>query len=58
MTQRGKNRQKVFFTDDDRRLYLTLLKENADRFCPPLCINEAQLDVGLKLFDEAVATVV
>ncbi|UCE60793.1 MAG: aminotransferase class III-fold pyridoxal phosphate-dependent enzyme [Phycisphaerales bacterium] len=27
------------------------------RFCPPLCINEAQLDVGLKIFDESVATV-
>ncbi|MFH1108296.1 MAG: transposase [Planctomycetota bacterium] len=32
VTQRGNNRQNVFFTDDDRRLYLTLLKENADRF--------------------------
>ena len=27
------------------------------RFCPPLCINESQLDVGLKVFDEALATV-
>lgn len=26
------------------------------RFCPPLCINETQLEVGLKLFDEDVAT--
>ncbi|MFQ5413469.1 MAG: aminotransferase class III-fold pyridoxal phosphate-dependent enzyme [Phycisphaerae bacterium] len=32
--------------------------ETGIRFCPPLCINEAQLDVALKLFDEAVATVV
>jgi hypothetical protein len=24
---------------------------------PPLCINEAQLDVGLKLFDESAAMV-
>ena len=32
VTQRGNNRQNVFFTDDDRRLYLTLLKESADRF--------------------------
>lgn len=24
------------------------------RFCPPLCINEAQIEVGLKLLDEAV----
>jgi 4-aminobutyrate aminotransferase len=26
------------------------------RFCPPLCINEAQLDVGLRLFEEDVAS--
>ncbi|HNQ22996.1 MAG TPA: aminotransferase class III-fold pyridoxal phosphate-dependent enzyme [Phycisphaerae bacterium] len=28
------------------------------RFCPPLVLNETQLEVGLQLFDEAVATVV
>jgi len=27
------------------------------RFCPPLCINRAQLEAGLHVFDEAVATV-
>jgi 4-aminobutyrate aminotransferase len=27
------------------------------RFCPPLCINRTQLEVGLQLFGEAVATV-
>jgi len=32
VTQRGNNRQRVFFTDDDRRFYLNLLKENAERF--------------------------
>lgn len=32
ITQRGNNCQNVFSTDDDRRLYLTLLKENARRF--------------------------
>ncbi len=31
--------------------------ETSIRFCPPLCINEAQLDVAMKLFGEAVATV-
>jgi 4-aminobutyrate aminotransferase len=31
--------------------------ESAIRFCPPLCINQAQLDVGLRLLDEAIATV-
>ena len=32
ITQRGNNRQDVFFTDDDRRLYLTLLKEQSQHF--------------------------
>jgi hypothetical protein len=27
MTQRGNNRQDVFFVDDDRRLYLRILAE-------------------------------
>lgn len=30
ITQRGNNRQDVFFTDDDRRHYLTLLQEHAE----------------------------
>jgi len=32
ITQRGNNRQDVFFTDDDYRCYLDFLRENADRF--------------------------
>ncbi len=32
LTQRGNNRQDVFFTTDDRRLYLELLAANAARF--------------------------
>ncbi len=32
VTQRGNNREDVFFEDDDRRLYLGLLAENAARF--------------------------
>ena len=28
VTQRGNNRQDVFFTDDDRRLYLDLLRDH------------------------------
>jgi putative transposase len=32
ITQRGNNRQIVFFTDDDRRLYLTLLAEQSKRY--------------------------
>jgi putative transposase len=32
ITQRGNNRQDVFFTDDDRRFYLKTLREQAERF--------------------------
>ncbi len=32
ITQRGNNRQDVFFVDDDRRTYLELLREQAERF--------------------------
>ncbi|NLX15192.1 MAG: hypothetical protein GXY44_16310 [Phycisphaerales bacterium] len=32
VTQRGNNRQDVFFVDDDRRVYLGLLKPQAERF--------------------------
>ena len=32
ITQRGNNRQDVFFTDDDRRVYLELLAQQSERF--------------------------
>jgi len=32
ITQRGNNCQDVFFVDDDRRVYLELLKEQADKY--------------------------
>lgn len=32
VTQRGNNRQDVFFTDDDRRAYLKILREQCERF--------------------------
>jgi len=32
ITQRGNNRQDVFFVDDDRRVYLDYLKLNADKY--------------------------
>ncbi len=32
ITQRGNNRQDVFFVDDDRRVYLALLHQHAERF--------------------------
>ena len=31
ITQRGNNRQEVFFVDDDRRVYLELLREESER---------------------------
>lgn len=32
IAQRGNNRQDVFFVDDDRQVYLQLLKEQADKY--------------------------
>ena len=32
LTQRGNNRQDVFFTDDDRRFYLETLKQQGERY--------------------------
>ena len=32
ITQRGNNRQDVFFTDEDRRFYLETLKERSERY--------------------------
>ena len=32
ITQRGNNRQDVFFVDDDRRVYLEILKQQADKY--------------------------
>ena len=52
-----KRRERILQAAFQRGLVLLSCGETAIRFCPPLCINEAQLDVGLKLFDEAVATV-
>jgi putative transposase len=32
ITQRGNNQQDIFFVDDDRRVYLELLKEQCDKY--------------------------
>ena len=32
ITQRGNNRMDVFFTDDDRRVYLNLLKTESEKY--------------------------
>jgi len=52
-----KLREKLLRTSFERGLILLPCGENGIRFCPPLCINETQLDVGLKLFDESAAMV-
>ena len=52
-----KLREKLLRTCFERGLVLLPCGENGIRFCPPLCINEAQVDVGLKLFDEGAAMV-
>jgi 4-aminobutyrate aminotransferase len=52
-----KGRSRITTEAFQRGLIVLTCGEAAIRFCPPLCINEAQLDVGLTLFDEVVATV-
>lgn len=51
---RGRILQAAF----ERGLIILPCGEHSIRFCPPLCINKTQLDVGLRIFDEVVATVV
>ena len=51
-------RKRVLQGAFDRGLVLLPCGEVSIRFCPPLCINETQLDVGLRIFDEALTTVV
>ncbi len=52
-----KLRTKILESSFERGLVLLPCGDCGIRFCPPLCINESQLDVGLKVFDEALATV-
>jgi 4-aminobutyrate aminotransferase len=52
-----KLREKILQDCFSRGLLLLGCGEHGIRFVPPLCINEAQLDTGLKLFEESVATV-
>ena len=51
-------RDRVLAECFQRGLILLPCGSHGIRFCPPLVINGTQLDVGLQLFDEAVATVV
>lgn len=50
-----KRRDRILRGAFERGLVLLHSGEHSIRFCPPLCINDVQLDVGLKIFDEAVA---
>lgn len=50
-----KLRAKILFAAFDRGLLLLSCGATAIRFCPPLCMNETQLDVGLKIFDEVLS---
>jgi 4-aminobutyrate aminotransferase len=52
-----KLRKRILELAFERGLILLPCGESAIRFCPPLCINEAQLEVGLRLLDEALAIV-
>lgn len=53
----AKVREKLVKASFERGLILLPCGEFGIRFVPPLCINETQLDVGIKLFDEAVAMI-
>jgi 4-aminobutyrate aminotransferase len=51
-------RAKLLKQSFERGLLLLGCGEVSIRFCPPLTVNGGQLDMGLKLFDEAIATVI
>ncbi|MFQ5496110.1 MAG: aminotransferase class III-fold pyridoxal phosphate-dependent enzyme [Phycisphaerae bacterium] len=52
-----KLRARILQSAFERGLILLPCGEVAIRFCPPLCMNETQLDVGLKIFDEILGSV-
>jgi 4-aminobutyrate aminotransferase len=54
----AKARSRIAGEAFQRGLIVLPCGEASIRFSPPLCINETQLDVGLKLFDEDIATVI
>jgi 4-aminobutyrate aminotransferase len=53
-----KLRGRILHAAFERGLILLPCGDDSIRFCPPLCINDTQLKVGVKIFDEVVATVV
>ncbi|HEX8521419.1 MAG TPA: acetyl ornithine aminotransferase family protein [Tepidisphaeraceae bacterium] len=52
-----KRRDKIVVDAFHRGLIMLGCGESTLRFCPPLCMTEAQLDGGLAIFEEAVAAV-
>jgi len=52
-----KLRGRVLRAAFERGLILLPCGEQSIRLSPPLCMNETQLDVGMRIFDEVVATV-
>lgn len=53
----GKRRQKILVAAFERGLILLGCGEAGIRVCPPLCINEGQLDIGLRVMEETIAAV-
>lgn len=56
-TSAAQLRERIITESFRRGLLLWGCGDTTIRFCPPLCINQAQLEVGLNVFEEAVATV-
>jgi 4-aminobutyrate aminotransferase len=52
-----KLRERILQACFDRGLIMLGCGESAIRFCPPLCITRDELETGLTLFDQAVASV-
>ncbi len=53
----AKLRNKILQSVFERGLLMLGCGEVSIRYCPPLCINQAQLDVGVRIFDEVVGAV-
>ncbi len=53
----AKMRHRILLEAFRRGLILAGCGVSSIRFCPPLCINRTQLDVGLDVLDEVIATV-
>jgi 4-aminobutyrate aminotransferase len=57
-TKQGDPKRRQRMVDTAFRLGLIILPcgANTVRFCPPLCITEAELELGLQLFDRAASS--